>query len=76
MKKDADVLIQGKRYNPTVSLDIETQKCDDKNRPVGSNPNGIRDPHAFCKILLQLAKEGLLHDKKTGKLLTEDDILG
>ena len=31
MKKDADVLIQGKRYNPTVSLDIETQKCDDKN---------------------------------------------
>ena len=76
MKKDSDVMVQGRWYNPTNSLNIETKNCDDKNRPVGSNPNGIRDPHAFCKIPLQLAKEGLLHDKKTGKLLTENDILG
>ena len=70
--KNEDIYIQGRYYEPE-DIDIVPNKNEIRNRPIGSNPDGKRDPNAFCKYIDALivsrelyTKDGTLIVKRKG----------
>ena len=65
---NATVMYQGRTYRP--------QKCDEitnyEDRPIGSNPNNIHEPNAFCEIVDDMIEKGLLHTKN-GQRITKEN---
>lgn len=69
------VLYQGRRYRPqkwNENLSSTNENTNYKEIPIGSNPNNIREPNAFCKIVDDLIDKGILYTKD-GQLLTKEN---
>lgn len=72
---NATVMYQGRTYRPQKCKEIFSQNNENINyedRPIGSNPNNIREPNAFCKIVDDLIDKGILYTKD-GQLLTKEN---